>query len=261
MNKLLALLLQNRSVENRRFEVLKNESQEPVIYLYDVIVSSDLEAEWWGGISPSNFLKELSSITSPVIHLRINSPGGDVFAARVMELAIRQHSSKIIAHIDGYAASAASFLAVACDEVEIAESGFFMIHKAWTMCWGNADDLNSTANLLGKIDDSLVNTYVAETGQDESQVQEWMRAETWFNAEEAIQFGFADRLAEVPTKSNLSAWNMSAYNHAPKITPEDATVIEPENTFDTDLSKNHLNTEHRIRQQQRVNMLSLTSVG
>lgn len=116
------------------------ESGEPTLYLYDVIVSDD----YWGGVAAEAFVKELNATAAPTIHLRINSPGGEVFAARAIEAAIRNHPARIVAHVDGYAASAASFVAVACDEVEIAPGGFFMIHKAWTFTAGNADDLLGT---------------------------------------------------------------------------------------------------------------------
>lgn len=95
------------------------ESGESTLYLYDVIVSDD----YWGGISAEKFVKELNALDAPTIHLRINSPGGEVFAARAIEAAIRNHPARIVAHVDGYAASAASFVAVACDEVEIAPAG------------------------------------------------------------------------------------------------------------------------------------------
>lgn len=215
MNPLLKLMALNKGVE-RRFEVKADaQNGEVTIYLYDMIVGDDLTAEWYGGVSAVAFIRELKAITAPVIHLRINSPGGDVFAARVMEQAIREHASKVIAHIDGYAASAASYLALACDEVVMAKGGFFMIHKAWTIAAGNEHDFTSTATLLGKIDESLVTSYADETGQKPEQLREWMAAETWFNAEESIQYGFADSIAEAAPKA-CATWNLSAYEKAPK---------------------------------------------
>lgn len=251
MNQLVKLFALNKGIANRQF-VVKAEGNEATIYLYDAIVSDDLTAEWWGGVSPNRFIQELNAITAPVIHLRINSPGGDVFAARVMELAIRQHTSKVIAHVDGLAASAASFLAVACDEVEIAQGGFFMIHKAWSICWGNADDMLSQAGLLEKIDQSLVDTYVAETGQDAVQVAEWMKAETWFGSDEALEYGFADRLADTKAANKIE-WNLSAYAKAPvSEPPKTDPVPEPEHFIDND---------HRARQQQRIKVAAQARIG
>lgn len=206
LNKLLA--------DNRGRGLFKAEAQgnEATLYLYDVIVSDD----YYGGVGAQSFVKELNSLKAETIHLRINSPGGDVFAARAMEQAIREHSSKIVAHIDGYAASAASYLALAADEVVMAKGGFFMIHKAWTVAFGNADDLLSTAALLEKIDTSLIQTYANETGQEADQISAWMAAETWFDAEESLALGFADSIAETAPK-NIAHWNLSAYASAPAI--------------------------------------------
>lgn len=215
MKQLLKLMALNKGAA-RRFEIVRAEAaNEATIYLYDVIVANDEEAAWYGGVSAQAFVKEIRSLEADVIHLRINSPGGDVFAARAMEQALREHKAKVVTHIDGYAASAASYLALAGDEVEIAAGGFVMIHKAWTMAYGNADDLTSTAALLTKIDESLIATYAAETGQEADQLREWMRAETWLSADEAVQYGFADRVAAGAVKDS-TAWDLSAYARAPQ---------------------------------------------
>lgn len=223
MKSLFDLLAANRGRGLFRAE---QSGDEATVYLYDSIVSDAMTAEFWGGVAPIPFIQELSALTAPVIHLRINSPGGDVFAARAMEQALREHPSKIVAHVDGYAASAASYLALAADEVVIAEGGFFMIHKAWTGVYGNADDLIERAALLNKIDDALVTTYVNETGNSPEQVAEWMAAETWFSADEAVKYGFADSVAAPPAKKFSANWDMSAYARAP--VQQVAAVVEPE---------------------------------
>lgn len=255
MNNLMKLFALNRANAERRFEV-KAEADEATIYLYDAIVSDELTAEWWGGVSKMAFIKELNALTAPVIHLRIDCPGGDVFAARAMERAIREHSSKVIAHIDGYAASAASFLALACDEVVIAKGGFFMIHKAWTFAYGNSDDLLKVADLLDKIDVSLVGTYEQETKLSAAAIETYMAEETWFNAEESLKFGFADSIAEDAQKS--AAWDMSAYAHAPATVQAKTLTPDPE-TIDPETK--YINEDHRARQQQRLNVLERTQLG
>ncbi|WP_137719343.1 head maturation protease, ClpP-related [Methylobacillus flagellatus] len=253
MSRLLKLFALNAKNSHRKFEV-KAEGDEATIYLYDSIVSDDFIAEWWGGVSATSFVLQLNQITAPVIHLRINCPGGDVFGARVMEQAIRQHKAKVIAHIDGYAASAASFLAIACDEVRIAKGGFVMIHKAWSISLGNADDLRKDADLLDKIDESLVTSYEEETGQPPEQIRSWMADETWFSADDALKYGFADSIAETKAKAN---WDMSVYDKAPQIanaedTPPAPTEIQQESFIEPD---------HRVRQQQRMKVLAHTSIG
>ncbi|MCO5412857.1 MULTISPECIES: head maturation protease, ClpP-related [Ralstonia] len=212
-NKILQLLSDNRAAA-RVFNVVASGDNEVTVYLYDYIVSDD----WWGGVSATTFVKELAGITADVIHLRVNSPGGDVFAARAMETALRGHSAKVIAHVDGLAASAASFLIMAADEIEISDGAFLMIHKAWTALWGNADDLRSEADLLDKIDATLVRTYEQRSGQSADDISAWMTAETWFGADEAVEKGFADRKADASAQpsAKASAWNLQAYSNAPK---------------------------------------------
>ncbi|QNB11569.1 Clp protease ClpP [Paraburkholderia tropica] len=210
-NQILQLLNDNRGrVQGLRVQA-SADATEVTVYVYDVIVTDD----WWGGVSAAAFVQALASITADVIHLRINSPGGDVFAARAMETAVRGHSAKVIAHVDGVAASAASFLMLAADEVEITDGAFVMIHKAWSFAMGNADELKETANLLDAVDASLVRTYAKETGQDEADIAAWMAAETWFSSADAIEKGFAHRLAGSDAGANASAWNLSAYSNAP----------------------------------------------
>jgi ATP-dependent Clp protease protease subunit len=209
-NRILQLLNDNRRAP-RRFNVEASaDAGEATIYLYDMIVSDD----FWGGVSAQAFVEALASITASTIHLRVNSPGGDVFAARAMETALRGTQARVIAHVDGYAASAASSLIMAADEIEIADGGFVMIHKAWSIAIGNADEMLAMGALLNKIDGSLVKTYADRTRQEPDQIETWMAAETWFDADEAIANGFADRKATFDGAQD-SAWNLSAYANAP----------------------------------------------
>lgn len=211
MNRLLKLLADNRGKGMFRADAGKDEA---TLYLYDAIVSD----AFWGGVAAIDFVKELAAIQAPTIHLRINSPGGDVFAAQAMAQAIREHPANIIAHVDGYAASAATYPALAADETVIAPGGFFMIHKAMTLAYGNSEDMLDTAGLLEKVDASLIAMYADATGADAQQIADWMVAETWFTAQEAIDHGFADSIAEASAKaSNVAAgWDLSAYRHAPR---------------------------------------------
>lgn len=204
---LLDLLAANRGRGQFSAKAAKDEA---TLLLYDVIVSDD----FFGGVTAKSIVTALGEINAPVIHLRIDSPGGDVFAARAIEQAIREHPSKVIAHIDGLAASAASYVALAADEVVMGDGAMLMIHKAWSLAFGNADDFLEAAAILEKIDGTLVQTYARETGQDETIIRDWMGAETWFTAQEAVDAGFADRIAEISPKASAT-WDLSAYGNAP----------------------------------------------
>ena len=251
-NRLNKLYADNRKAAARKFEVVaKADSSEVDIFLYDHIVSSEDEAEWWGGVAPESFVKAVYAVDpSHTINLRVNSPGGSVFAARAMEQALRAHKGKVVVHIDGLAASAATFVSMAGDEIVMSKGAMFMIHKAWTGMWGNAEDLRKEADLLDKIDGTLAETYADKTGKDIAAITEWMAAETWFTAQEALDAGFATSIAEAEAKA--LAWDLSAYSNAPKAErqtqPEPAPAPEPEPTA---------SDEHRDRQQQRLRVLSL----
>lgn len=207
-NRLLALIAANKD-KRKRYEVLNADGAEATVYLYDAIDS-------YYGVNAQTFVKDFNAITAPTIHLRINSPGGDVFDGRAIATAISQHPSNVIAHVDGLAASAASYVAIAAKRVEMAPGAFMMIHKAWTLAFGNAEDLLSTAALLEKIDGSLAADYAKKTGKSVAQVEKWMSAETWFTAEEAVTEGFADSVAKNEPEGVENGWDLSIFDHAPK---------------------------------------------
>jgi len=244
MPNLIKLLASNKNRPERlpqsRIVVQGDETE---IYIYDAIVADDETAYWWGGVSAETLVPTIRDIKSGTVRLRINSPGGDVFAAQAICQAIRDTGAKVIAHVDGYAASAATVIATAADEVEISEGGFYMIHNAWTWAMGNANDLTATAALLSKIDSSLAAQYAKKSGMAVDDVRAAMDAETWYTAEEAVAAGLIDRVAA--GKKAEASWNMSAYAKAPKVTPPEPEQPDPAAT-----------AEHRARQQQRISMLA-----
>ena len=185
------------------------EDEPETLYLYDVI------DPYWG-VSASDFNKALQGMAGKRVTLRVNSPGGDVFDGRAMAAAITQHGN-VHAIIEGVAASAATYVTAACASVTIAKGAMYMIHNAWTMAYGNKDDLKQTADLLDKIDGTILDDYELKTGQPREQLAAWMDAETWFTADQAVEHGFADSVAENAQAKNT--WDLSAYKNAPKPAP------------------------------------------
>lgn len=215
------------------------------LWIYDVIASDDDEAMWMGGISPRQFIAALAETSGPVT-LRLNSPGGSVFGAQAMVAAMRAHSQPITAQIDSLAASAASVIAAECAECVIAPGAMIMIHKAWGMTIGNADDHGQTADLLTKVDGQIAATYARRAGdEDKEKYMAMMAAETWFDADEAVAAGFADRLIEANSQRPAAKWDLSAYAAAPW---EPVADIEQEQEADPASLQNEL----RQARQRRV---------
>ena len=204
--KLLQLALDNKAAP-KAFSV-RAEGDATRIELYDVI-------DDYYGVSASDFVAALNGIKSGDIALHINCPGGDVFAARAMVAAIAAHPSTITAYIDGLAASAASYVAMACDKVVMQEGSMLMIHNAWSFAMGNASDMRATADLLDKIDGSIVNDYMRKTGMAAEEIQQMMAAETWLDATESVDKGFADSVVTNDKGKAKNAWNLAAYKNAP----------------------------------------------
>ncbi len=218
MKNLMQLLRDNASTERKPLNVVRAEgSSDVTLYLYDVI------DKYWG-ISAMSVADAMVNVQdTDTVHLRINSPGGDVFEAQTIAAIISQHPGKTVAHIDGLAASAATFLSAAADEVEISDGGFYMIHNGWTIALGDKRVMTDTATLLDKVDASIVNAYAKRAKADVDQLKQWMDDETWFTAQEAVDHGFADRLAAKPEKdgktnnaASARTFNLGAFDKTPQ---------------------------------------------
>lgn len=206
----------------RPLNLVRNQAAgEATLYIYD-----EIDAFW--GIGAKDVIAALAQVAdAPVLHLRINSPGGDVFEGQAIQEAIRRFAGKTIAHVDSLAASAASSIALAADEVEIAPGAFFMIHNASAIAWGDKVEMRAMADLLEKVEGPIVQGYMDKTGKTQEEIVAWMDAETWFTGAEAVEHGFADRLAEPPAKGDNAGagntWNLAGvFKHAP------AQVADPE---------------------------------
>jgi ATP-dependent Clp protease protease subunit len=205
MNKLLQLIANNAKADKP--PAIKAEAGR--VYVYDVI-----DRDW--GASAKALIEALAPMAGKPVALHINSPGGDVFEARAMVAAVRSHGAPVTVYIDGLAASAATYLALAGDKVHINDGGLFMVHNSWTLAWGNKHELTGTAELLDKIDGTIAADYARKTGASGEQIAEWMDAETWFTAEEAKAAGFVDEISGQADPDKSARWNLSAYANAPK---------------------------------------------
>lgn len=171
---------------------IKAKGKEAEIMLY-----GDVGDSWFGGVTAKQFADDLKAAGSvDTIRLRINSPGGDVFDGLTIYRLLVDHKAKVIVHIDGLAASIASVIAMAGEEIHISESGFLMIHNAWGFAMGDSEDMRTMAGLLDRTTSSIRDVYKARTGKTESEIKNWMDVETWFTAQEAVDSGFATDISD-----------------------------------------------------------------
>lgn len=150
--------------------------------------------DWFGnGITQkmvADSLREMGSVTS--LDININSPGGDVFEGRGIYNLLKQHKAKKTVHVIAEASSAASLIAMCGDEIRMLEGSLMMIHRASGLAYGNVEEVMRFVDLLKTIDTTLVDTYVARTGNTEKAIRAWVDAETWMTAAEAKERGFCD---------------------------------------------------------------------
>ncbi|ATO14678.1 hypothetical protein CO540_13270 [Micromonospora sp. WMMA2032] len=158
------------------------------VYVYDTIGG-------WFGLTADDFVRDVAALDVDEIRLHLNSPGGDVFEGVAIANVLRQHRANVTVLVDGLAASAASVIAMAGDEVVMGVGAQMMIHDAWGVCIGNAEDMTKMAQMLATTSDSIASTYAARTGGTTEQWRALMRDETWYTAEEAVAAGLADRVA------------------------------------------------------------------
>lgn len=172
----------------------KKDTKEGELLLYGTISNRT----WWGDeTTPKQFKKDLDDLGDiDVLNIYINSPGGDVFAGQTIYSMLKRHKATKNVHIDGLAASAASLVAMAGDNVIMPKNAMMMIHKAWIIAVGNADDMRKMADDLDKIDESIVSAYEMKTELPRDEILQIMENETWLTAEEAVEKGFADKVEE-----------------------------------------------------------------
>ena len=184
----------------RQWFTMKTEDKTAEIVIYDEIGKS-----WWGEdtVSAKQFLDDLTALGDvDAITLRVNSPGGDVFDGVAIHNSLKNHKAKVTAHVDGIAASAASFIVMAADKIVMPANSFLLIHGASGMSWGNADDMRAVADDLDRIDKSLTSTYVARAGSTTAKVKALMKEDRLMDAAEAKDWGFAD---EVTAEKKMAA--------------------------------------------------------
>lgn len=179
---------------------------ETEIFVYDVIGFPFIEA--------SQFIKELSNVSTSKLTVRINSPGGDIFDGMAIFNALKSHDSKIVTRVEGIAASMASVIALAGKEVQAYQNAMFMVHEPWTIMAGNQYDFRETADILEKISGNMIDIYAGNSNVGKREVSRMMKDETWLTAKEAKEKGFVDTILD--GKAAKAQFDLSMFANAPE---------------------------------------------
>lgn len=242
---------------------ISEDRQEATIYMYDEI------SEWWG-INVYDFSRTINEMMDiPVIHLRINCPGGEIFEAAAMQKIMAEHPATFLAHIDCLAASAMSFMIRGANKRIISDMGFIMIHRAMSGMYGNGDELQSWGEALKKMDNTICESYMKVTGKEKEEVMSWMEKETWFSAEEALEHGFVDEISEAEPENGTieNIFDLSVYDHAPdkfkNIIDKKEDVVNDDNDNDINIVIDSIDPktfEHHAKANARKIQLALAGV-
>lgn len=184
----------------------------------ELVIDGPIDSKvWWGDeVTPKAFKAELNSKKGDLT-VWINSPGGDCFAASQIYTMLKEYKGKVTVKIDGIAASAASVIAMAGDEVLMAPTAMMMIHNPLTAVWGNKDDLTMAISVLEEVKESIVNAYEIKTGLQRAHISRLMDEETWMNARKAMELKFADGMIGNGEGGASNAYTYNAKQTAEKI--------------------------------------------
>lgn len=197
------------------FEIKNKTATKAEIVLYGAIGASWFE----DSISAKQFSEELKKLDATVneLEVRINSPGGDVFDGFAIYNRLMQHPAKKTVYVDGLAASIASLIALAGDEIIMGEGALYMIHLPWTMAYGNRNGLDNTINRLMDVEEQMISVYAKKTKKSRSEIKSLLEKETWMDAEQAIEEGFVDSKSEDMVAIAASVLDKSTWiNKKPK---------------------------------------------
>ncbi len=171
-----------------------------VIEIYDPI-------DKWMGMSGDVFARMLRDADGSVVELRINSPGGDVGEGFSIANQIKKYSGKVVAVVEGYCASVATIIALACSEIHMHELSVWMMHRSSGGARGHSEDLTSAAKALEVIDQAAAQMYKNKSGASDEQVAQWLAVDTWMSPADALSAKLIDKvITDAPRSNKPTAW-------------------------------------------------------
>ncbi|MFD9256936.1 head maturation protease, ClpP-related [Streptomyces sp. NPDC059538] len=220
--------------EQRNWYRITNQASGPVIVdIFD-------EIGFWG-VNAAAFQRELAAVSASEITVNLSSPGGEIFEGIAIYNALRTHPANVTVRVSALAASIASVIAQAGDRIVMLSGSQMMIHEGSGLCMGNAEDMLQMAQLLDRQSANIADIYAERAGGSTEEWRERMKAETWFNAEEAVAAGLADEVETTPRKGEpaeepvTARWDLSVFKHAgreqapaPVLTNQAAPVEQPD---------------------------------
>jgi ATP-dependent protease ClpP protease subunit len=183
----------------------KDDDNNAEIIIYDVV--------GWPYIDAFDLIRSLGTIKAKNISVRINSPGGDVFDGVAIFNALKEHPAHVTTKIEGLAASIASIIALAGDEVQAHKNAMYMVHDPWVLAAGNQYDLREIADILGKIGGNMLDIYYDKSNIGKRELKQMMKDETWFTAAEAKDRGLIDTILD--TGAAKAKFDLSIYANVP----------------------------------------------
>ena len=177
------------------------QEKEAELLLYGVIGDDG----FWSDVTAKEFSDELKEVEdAKTIRVRVNSPGGDVFAGQAIYSMLKRCKAEVVGYVDGLAASIASLVLMACDKVIMPKNSMLMIHKPWTATAGNANDMQKVIETLNKVEEAMLSAYVDKTGMAEDEIKQLLADETWLTASDAVAKGFADEIEETEVSACIT---------------------------------------------------------
>ena len=198
--------LWGKPIDNKGSYNIKALSEDDVeLFIFDVLgfPFNDINA----------MIREVSAIKAKNLLVRLNSPGGDAIDTFALYHELKNHQAKVTVRIEALAASAASFLALAGNEVQAYPSSLMMIHNCFVVAYGNRFELAEISDILEKIDNNMQDIYTAKTKIGKREMADMMKAETWFSAKEAKEKGFIDTILE--GKAVKAEFDLSVFANVP----------------------------------------------
>lgn len=207
-----------KSWYNIKVNPINNATSTAEVSIYD-------EIGLWG-VDAKTFKKDWDKIKNlKEIKVYVNSPGGSVFDGMAIYNMLSDSRDKVTVEVDGLAASIASIIAMAGKKLVMREGTLLMIHNAWSLAMGDSNEMRKTADTLDKINEQLISIYSGKTGMDAEEIKQLMNEETWLDADEAVEKGFADESVKAPRMAaKYSGEIMNSFKNAPTIEEVEDTL-------------------------------------